>query len=153
MNDVLKKTFNFGKITYYSKRKINDVIVEIELKYSEDKQVFTASGSIWNSKHTDILSGGQNLHEISKYVKNPTFIKIYRLWKLYHLNDMHAGTVKQEEFLNQHFKDRYHSYEESIEVLQKVNLLIDDGYRYGSSWLYRPIPKNDLEEIKELLTK
>ena len=66
---------------------------------------------------------------------------------------MHAGTVKQEEFLNQHFKDRYHSYEESIEALQKVNLLIDDGYRYGSSWLYRPIPKNDLEEIKELLTK
>ena len=93
----MERTFNFGKIDYYGRgRKIN--LVEVEVKLSNDG-VFTASATIWNSKHTDCVCGGQCLDEVAKYVKSDKFKKIYRLWKQYHLNDMHAGTEKQEEAL------------------------------------------------------
>ena len=93
----MKRTFNFGKIDYYGRgRKIN--LVEVEVRLSDDG-VFTASATIWNSKHTDCVCGGQCLDEVAKYVKSDKFKKIYRLWKQYHLNDMHAGTEKQEEVL------------------------------------------------------
>ena len=94
----MRKTFNFGKIAYYSNRKENLVTVEIELKEKENgEKVFTACGDIWNRLHTDIISGGQNLDEIAKTPvgNNKIFKEIYRLWKLYHLNDMHPECIHQ----------------------------------------------------------
>lgn len=94
----MKKIFNFGKIAYYGNRRENLVTVEVELKEKENgEKVFTASGDIWNRTHTDILSGGQNLDTIAKTPvgHNPTFKEIYRLWKMYHLNDMHPECKHQ----------------------------------------------------------
>ena len=34
---------------------------------------------------------------------------------------------------------------------EKNNLLFDNGYKYGSAWLFRPIPKKDLQEIKRII--
>lgn len=95
----MRRIFNFGKIAYYSNRRENLVTVEVELTEKDGKHVFTASGNIWNRLHTDIISGGQNLDEIAKTPvgHNPTFKEIYRLWKLYHLNDMHPECKHQAE--------------------------------------------------------
>lgn len=91
-----KKTFNFGKVDYlHHGRKDCAVEVTIELKDTNDGPEFTASGNIWNARHTDIYSGGQNLDTIARFVKGPTFKKIYRLWTLYHLNGMHAECEHQ----------------------------------------------------------
>ena len=71
----MRKRFTFGKIDFYGRgRKINAVEVDIELS---DKGVFTASGTIWNSKHTDCVCGGQCLDTIAKYIKNPTFKSLF----------------------------------------------------------------------------
>ena len=93
----MKKIFNFGKIAYIGNKRENLVTVEIELKENERGLVFTASGDIWNRLQTDIISGGQNLDEINKTPVrfNKTFQEIYRLWKLYHLNDMHPECEHQ----------------------------------------------------------
>ncbi len=85
----MKKIFDFGKIDYYGiGRKSNAVTVEIEYTEKNEQKAFTASGNIWNAKHTNILTGGQCLDEIAKYITDPTFCEILRLWRLYHLNDM-----------------------------------------------------------------
>ena len=92
----MKRVFNFGKIDYYhTGRKIN--LVEVEMSYTEkgDKKVFSVSGKIWNSRETDILCGGQCLDEIAEYIKTPLFKTIHRLWKQYHLNDMHPECEHQ----------------------------------------------------------
>ena len=75
----MKKTFNFGKIAAYGNRKINLVTVEVELSEKDGHKVFTASGDVWNSKHTDIIRGGQCLDYIveTSIGHNPTFRKIY----------------------------------------------------------------------------
>ena len=69
------KTFNFGKIDYnQTGKKIN--LVTIEITFNGTK--FTASGNVWNSKQTDLISCGQNLDELYNYFdKNSLFLKIY----------------------------------------------------------------------------
>lgn len=144
----MKKVFNFGKIAYDGNGKINTVTVEVELR-GDDKPVLSICGNIWNSTCTDILCGGQCLDKLLPHFKNNTkFKEIYRLWKLYHLNDMHAGTEAQEELLK---KYNTRGYAKACELLKKYNLYEDKGYRYGSAWLYRPIPENDLKKIIEII--
>ena len=148
----MKRTFNFGKIDYYGRgRKINSVEVRVELS---DKGVFTASANIWNSKQTDCVCGGQCLDEVAKYVKSDKFKKIYRLWKLYHLNDMHAGTEKQEEALKAAGLESWaNNYSDCCDYLESINLLVDNGYKFGTGWLKRDIPVEDVAEIEKLLTE
>lgn len=149
----IRKTFVFPKIAFNGTRKINTPEVEIALECDNGKYEFTANGSIWNSKHTDIITGGQCLDTMYKYLKHDKLFKeIYRLHKLYHLNGLHAGTIKQEEVLNNSGKV-FHGYDDQCEYLKSVNLYEDDGYKYGTKWLYRAIPEDDLKIIKNLLTK
>ena len=92
----MKRVFNFGKIDYYhTGRKTN--LVEVKMSYTEkgDKKIFSVSGEIWNSRKTNILCGGQCLDEIAEYIKTPLFKTIHRLWKQYHLNDMHPECEHQ----------------------------------------------------------
>ncbi len=92
----MKKRFNFGKIDYYGRgSRPNAVTVDIEYTEKDGKKVFTASGMIWNSTRSDCICGGQCLDTIAKYIKNPTFKQIFRLWNLYHLNDMHPECEHQ----------------------------------------------------------
>lgn len=146
----MKKTYEFNKIDFYGTgRKINAVSVEIEL--TEDN-VFTACGWIWNIRRTDCVSGGQNLDEINKFKKNhPIFKVIYQMWKKYHLNDMHPGTEAQEEALEKAgYTGWANNYYECCDYLKSIGLYEDNGYKFGTGWLKREIPQEDLEIIKGL---
>lgn len=91
------RKFQFGKIAFWpTNRKSNLVEVEICLnKQDNGEYEFTACGAIWNCRHTDHISGGQNLDEIKKFVNDPVFNEIYDLWKRFHLNGLNSGTAKQ----------------------------------------------------------
>lgn len=150
------KKFTFGKVDYYGRgRRINRITVDVGLYYNEDgKPVFHVCGYIWNGRGTDCVCCGQCLDEIAKFVHQPVFRKIYRYWKLYHLNDLHAGTREQEEYLMKNRKSS-NDYDKDCECLKKAGLLTVqlDGkpYTYGEAWVYWPIPEKDLNEIKNLL--
>lgn len=157
----MKKTFYFGKVDFYgSGRKVNDVEVEVELRHNKDGEaVFSASGEIWNARHTDIICAGQCLDEIAECVEDETFKKIHRLWKLHHNNDLKAGTPRQMVCIRDHKGEINESlgfYNKELDLLERYGLVYDtleDGtqYKYGSAWLTAEIPQNDLEEIKSLL--
>ena len=153
----MKRTIKFGKYAIYSNRKINEVDVELRLEEKENgQQVFTACGNAWNIRHTDIVMGGQCFEELAKYVKNPLFKEIYRLWKNYHLNDMHAGTVEQEEAIEAwKAEGNRYDYSAVCEYLKSINLyeVEHEGkpYKYGHGWLYIEIPEKDLNLIKKII--
>lgn len=157
----MKKSFTFPKVAYTSTRRVNLPVIEMELSYKDNdmsKPELSICGELWNATHTDIIMGGQCLDEMSKLCglrSNTLFKKLHRLWKLYHLNGLTAGTVKQEQALDDARKSgkRLCSYEDSCKYLESVGLLEDDGYKYGSSWLYREIPEDDLKEIISLLAE
>ena len=157
----VRRIFNFGKIAYgRSTRKVNPVEVKVELYTRDNKVVFTASGTIYNSRKTDCYCAGQCLDEIAMFLQNPKFITIHKLWKKYHLNDMHAGTPEQEQLVDDYFKAEHknYNYDEAKKVLEDNNMLtvkLPDGtdYTYGTGWLYEPIPEEDLNTIVKLLTE
>lgn len=137
----MKKVFEFRRNDNPRGRK-----VRIEVNLTDDG-VFTASCA------GPALYWGQCLDEAQKElnIKNPVFKEIIRLWKLYHLNDMHAGDRVQEEALKQ-FKDvEYKDYKARCKFLDERGLLVHDGYKYGTAWLKYEIPTEDLNKIKELL--
>lgn len=144
--------------------RINRVTIDFSIEYKngdKTEPVFSASGHVWNSKNTDIVLGGQCLDELNEcpFLKgNKTFQKIYRFWRLYHLNDMNAGTPEQMKCINDHkaeINEEDGFYYKEFNLLKKYGLdvvnLNGKPYEYGTAWLYRPIPKNDLNEILELL--
>lgn len=90
------KHFDFGKIDFNNKgRRINRVTVDMELRQNGDRKVFSASGNVWNVSNTYIICGGQCLDSIAPFMTDPKFFEILRLWKLYHLNDMHPECEHQ----------------------------------------------------------
>jgi hypothetical protein len=152
----MKRTFDFGKIDLNrTGRRINRVTIDVRLEdNSHGKEVFAASASIWNSRETDIICGGQCLDELVPFLKrNRKFMEIHRLWKKHHLNDAHAGTETQELVLRvaHDLTGTRFAYETDCAILEKYGLLEDNGYKYGSGWLYREIPEADRESIIRLI--
>lgn len=92
----MRKQLNFGKIDFEGRGiKSNSVIVEMEYKTDGDKKRFSVSAEVWNSRRSDIVCGGQCLDTIAPYINDPVFSEILRLWKLYHLNDVHPECEHQ----------------------------------------------------------
>lgn len=150
------KTFNIGKIDYCGRgRKINPVTVEVTLKEKDGKPCFSASAAVYNQTKTDILACGQCLDSIAKRTKNKQFMELYRLWKLYHLNDMHAGTIEQEKAIDDwESKGNHYDYTSACDYLKSIGLYEVEyngkPYKYGHAWLYWDIPEYDLKVIQAL---
>ena len=101
--------------------------------------------------------GGQCLDDV--VCDDPLFVAIRRLWKAYHLNDMHAGTAEQEACLAAARSNGEligGDFDDEVKCLKAKHLYIvkmhGKPYRYGSGWLYRPIPKDDLKIIRRILS-
>ena len=104
---------------------------------------------IWHSQGQiyDQLTD-ESLVPNSNYVYED-LLEIQRIWKRYHLNDMRAGTPKQEEFVREWQLTHAYDYTEVCKALSEADLLYDNGYKYGSSWLREEVP---LEVIKYLFS-
>ena len=138
----MEKTLYFGKVDFYGHgRKINTVDIEMELKEKDDgKIVFTASGNIWNSHHTDIVMGGQCIDEIAKlFPHNEKVQRIKKIWERWHLNDLHAGCKHQRNFESEPYENHRGAHCDIC------------NYTYGTGWQYEAIPDNVIAEIKELM--
>lgn len=146
MTKKYTKTFDFGKVAYNGKNKKNAVCLDITLKIKDNKPVFSASGEVWNSRHSDIEMGGQCIDDIYNEFKGEIenrkqFESIMGLWERNHLNDMNAGCEHQRAL-----KWDIDGYDKHpSEPCPKC------GYKYGSAWIYEPITKKDLREIVSLL--
>jgi hypothetical protein len=153
----MKKVINFGKVDYNNIGKpINRVTVEV--KFNDGKLSICAN--IWNGSNTDIVCGGQcidTLQEFDSIKNNELFTSIYRLWKLYHLNDMHAGTIEQENAIKEweELGNKY-DYTEACNYLKSINLYEvsynGSPYTYGHSWLFQEIPLDDVKIINQIMT-
>lgn len=129
----MKKIISFGKIDYNgSGRKNCEVTLEIELKKKIKSDVLSIRGNIWNPKKTDIYQGGQCLDTIKKHMaRNPLFMKIYDIWKKWHLNDMHAGCEHQRNL----------GWEDDEYDKHLTEPCPECGYKFGTAWNFVELPK------------
>lgn len=142
----MKKTFDFGKVDFLGRgRKCNAVTVDMEYREKENgEKVLSISGSVWNTFHSDIIAGGQCLDSIARYIHNPTFTAIFRLWKLYHLNDMHPECIHQAaQGWNKEAGEKVTMYlftmtPEAIHTKNQLERRIMTAARNGETWNTTP---------------
>ena len=149
----MRFTLDFGKHDY-TDNGIKDNLVEVEVRLGvvDEGPRLSICGTIWNRLKTDCISAGQNLDTIRELVGFSLLMKrVHYIWQRYHLNDMKAGTPCQEAYLAG-YKD---ASGETYDFITQKDLLETaglepaiNGYRYGSSWLYSPIPDDVIAEIK-----
>lgn len=121
----------------------NGIIFEIEASIKNGR--FSIVGTGKDGEET--LYGGQVVDEITP--KNEAQEKLIKVWKKWHLNDLHAGTIRQEKELEGVKGD----YSAHCKHLEKIGLLVDNGYRYGSGWLTRELPFCFDLRIKSLIAE
>lgn len=157
---LYKKTLDFGKVDAdMTGEKVNEVTVTIELRGTPimgrvdltgfgklpDDLTLSITGDVWNTRHTDIIMGGQCYDELLELVPSPLMHEVVGVWKRWHLNGMNAGDAVQEQWLreNGHGKD----YTETCEKLEQAGLLVHDGYKYGSEWKYEALPREIVNKV------
>jgi len=170
-------------------RSRHKVSMDIELKHEDKSQkgvdgeeyhnplVLSISDSIWQRDESDILTGGQGQDELRKALKehkleigngisNKEFEKLLDIWDNYHLNDMKAGTARQNEIIEKHKDEqKYKKYDQFLDrpkaILEdhdaqpdlETKGFGDEGYSYGSSWLYEPLPDDVVDFVKDFKSK
>lgn len=128
----------------------NKVVFDAEITERNGYPEFTASGEYCGG-------AGQCFGHVEPDGDNQK--KLIEIWRKWHLNGMHAGTEKQEEHLKNcgydlnDYVDHGHKshYDFSCHVLKVAGLLIDDGYKYGSAWLARPLPEDFEDNLNSLM--
>ena len=106
----MRRAYSFGKVAYYGKRKINEVTLEVELRDWNGYPEFTAHAMVWNSVHTDIVSGGQTIGKLyNKFAicRNSILYKtIMQLWEKYHLHDISDIPAEDKELIDLLFSNK-----------------------------------------------
>ena len=127
-----------------------------------DKKVWAVFSCSWMVYYREKdYCRGQCQDEISKLIMYSWTPEQKREWRKirewrekYHLNDMHAGTPKQEKWLKEHWIDnRANNYTEVCKVMKKHHMLTDNWYEFGTGWRCRPIPEMKLRDIIAFITE
>ena len=182
---IVKKVVGFGKYDAFGTgRKVNACDVRIELRkvggdetfrYVNGKMEYTGEktpeyvelsicGDIWNPVHTFTRYSGQCLDKMAEFIKDPKFIKIYEIWKKWHLNGMKAGTPEQEAKVAEWLEaGNNYDFDDVVRMLMDCGLyeveytgkscgrMYDhEPYRYGSGWIVADLPEDVIEFIKEV---
>ena len=85
---------------------------------------------------------------VDSFIPTDTQARLVEFWKQYHLNGAKSGTRRQMEAIeNHHFVHIMYDYKEAVEYLESIGLYEDRGYKYGTGWLYRAFPQDELETI------
>jgi hypothetical protein len=147
---IIKKTIQLGKVDYNGTGRKN-YAVDIEVELDEAGELHM-SGNIWNTTRSDIVQAGQCQDTIAKFFPQDKKVqRMIEVWNEYHLNHMHAGTPAQEKLIEEHQDSFEHypksHYEQARALLEEHDLLVDNGYKYGSAWLKQELPAEIVEEV------
>lgn len=78
-------------------------------------------------------------------------VHLMQVWQRWHLNDMRAGTPKQEDAVRKWRQTADDTgYSAACKMLDSIGLLTDNGYRYGSRWLKEDVPEEILKWLFDL---
>lgn len=136
-----------------------------DLQHCESGHAVSMTGEIWQPRGNGCIACGQcqdsfracmNLGGFT-YAKGMTKEKLRRLldiWDEHHLNGMQSGTrqqmaiLKENEINSDERKGDWYTW--ACGVLKDRGLLEDRGYKFGSAWLFKQVPKKILLEVIQI---
>jgi hypothetical protein len=140
----MKKTLYFEKFD----KVLN---IEIELKEKDGFNRLSVVGFLYGEDE-ELISSGQ-IVEIARLFAPA---ELCNIWEYWHLNDMRAGTKTQtglirfENSLRSQLGMGQMDYTLACLFLQEKDLLVDDGYRYGTAWLKEELPQEVIDYVHSL---
>jgi len=118
-----------------------------------DKNMFNIEMNIKNGVLSMVGECGRGCGQIQECVNpaNDAQEKLVDIWDRWHLNDMHAGTMQQENAVDTWIKSgNVYEYDYVVAHLKSVGLYVDHtrvpGYKYGTAWLRHELPA-DIENL------
>ena len=120
------------------------VWTKVFIRYDADKGNLSITGK---GRH----GSGQIYEYLATDAPAPGFTKLdccrlKVMWERWHLNDMRAGTPRQEEAVRKWRPTADDpSYQGACNMFESIGLLTDGDYRYGSGWLKEEVPFDVLE--------
>lgn len=72
--------------------------------------------------------------------------RLAELWEKNHLNSMHGGTAEQEAWVARRQEELGRKLT-TDELLSETPVDSQTGYKYGTAWLYKDAPADDIAEI------
>jgi hypothetical protein len=125
-------------------RNATDTIDWDTLSQVENRETLSFMGEMYGGKKFNKpISWGQICDSFTTNTKGVK--ELCDFWRKYHLNDLNAGTKSQSELIES--RNKKYDYVEVCKFLEEKNMLIDRGYRYGTAWLSREFPKDELLSI------
>lgn len=118
------------------------------LEEVENREVLSICGDMYTGKTYKRLECCGQIYDDFK-CQTPAQKKLVEFWKKHHLNDLKAGTKAQTELLEEYRKTAANKYDytEACKYLEEKGMLVDRGYKYGTSWLYTTFQKEELLTI------
>lgn len=158
---IIPNTIN--KVVYLGDISINQKRTKIHcvIKYQDKKLSISGVVGAKANGNADGACGqiyDEILNNLETFKFSPEWDKIkafqfVEYWKEWHLNDLTAGTPRQEAFIKEWKKNHDYDYGKACEALKKIGLYKDseaNHYIYGSSWLFREVPEKVLNFLNNL---
>ncbi len=142
------------KIVFLTKNQTVKVKIDAELRNDEHgRRELSIVGEVVNHAYGQCYDFIRELVEQhgSGHRDKGEILKLLDIWDRWHLNTMRAGTPRQQEIIRPWLKRTPNKdYTEQCNYLFSHGLLIDDGYKYGTAWLYEPLPDDVITFISGL---
>ena len=93
------------------------------------------------------------LNEINVFTKGWDRKRVQKLldvWDEWHLNNLIAGTPRQERAIKEWKKAHQYDYDEACKFLKTKGLYTNKGYEYGSGWLRKELSPEVLAFLEYL---
>jgi len=139
--------------------------VYCRIKVTEDG-CLAISGVVGPTKSGNCQSAGQIVHAVGSIENaklagkwNPKMLKEFvKIWKDWHLNDLTAGSPKQEAFIRKYIDEgNSFDYKTVCGLMKEEGIYVDESfihegkpYRYGTAWLKRELPESVVSFLASL---
>jgi len=156
------KRFTTGEILIGRDDEDSRIYVKIELEHSDKPRRTTELEDVkeaWEISFTGTIKtkgmrdggGGQiqdSLADVQTGIGSEAADELSQLWKKNHLNSLNSGTEAQSAKVREILAASGERYD-----FGKLSPQIEDdrGYRYGSGWLHKEVPIEDIDRALEIL--
>jgi hypothetical protein len=151
INPIMKKTYGGRSYRVHIKIELNDG----KLSISGVEGALPSGNCLGSCGQIDMHLRTENRHANGwKYMPGWTpskMTKLLEIWDRWHLNDMKAGTSKQEAFIRDwKAAGNKYDYTAVCKALEEAGLLVDGEYKYGTKWLKEEVPQEVIEWLFSL---
>ena len=125
--------------------RIHNSSIKISIMYSalNDQLSLSGHGDGCYGQIQDLLIN-PDIQPLPGYTKEKCRA-LHIMWERWHLNDMRSGTPNQEKMVRVwKAMGNAYDYDAVCRYLESNDLLVDNGYRYGSAWLHEKVPDDVL---------